>query len=187
MATGGLGGEMEYASKGAKSSSKYVPNSIIGVLPDYHSDNANAYIDLAIPTGMGLTRNLLLISMSHAVIAVGGGSGTLNEISAAWQMNKLIIGMQIDGWSGKLCGHFLDDRRDDIIFCATNAREAIKILNSKIKDYQLRKFIGVTKPRIKKEKAEIIIKNYFKINKKLKFLGKGMRDLFLLIIIMFIN
>ena len=143
LATGGLGGVMEYASKGAKSSKKYTKNSIIGVLPDYHTDNANEYIDLAIPTGMGLTRNLLLISMANAVIAVGGGSGTLNEISAAWQMNKLIIGMRVGGWSEKLVGESLDNRRKDIIFSAKNATEALKILNAKIDDYQKMKFKGI--------------------------------------------
>jgi uncharacterized protein (TIGR00725 family) len=65
LATGGLGGVMEYASKGAKTSEKYAENSIIGVLPDYNSDNANKYIDIAIPTGFGLARNLMLISMAN--------------------------------------------------------------------------------------------------------------------------
>lgn len=173
LATGGFGGVMEYASKGAKSSEKYIENSIIGVLPDYNSDYANKYIDIAIPTGFGLARNLVLISMSNAVIAVGGGSGTLNEISASWQMNKLIIGLQVKGWSEKLCGKALDERRDDIIFCAEDAQEAIELLNSKISYYQIRKFTGISNPRIKKEKAEKETKSHFLIKNKLTFLGKG--------------
>lgn len=173
LATGGFGGVMEYASKGARKSKNYTENSIIGVLPDYNSDNANKYIDIAIPTGFGLARNLMLISMSNAVIAVGGGSGTLNEISASWQMNKLIIGLQVNGWSKKLCGKALDERRNDIIFCAKNAQEAIDLLNSKISYYQIRKFTGINKPRIKKDKAGNIIKTHFSIKNELAFLGKG--------------
>jgi uncharacterized protein (TIGR00725 family) len=173
LATGGLDGVMEYASKGAKASKKYTENSIIGVLPDYNSENANKYIDIAIPTGFGLARNLMLISMSNAVIAVGGGSGTLNEISASWQMNKLIIGLQVKGWSEKLCGKALDERRNDIIFCAKDAQEAIDLLNSKISYYQIRKFTGINKSRIKKDKAENIIKTHFSIENELTFLGKG--------------
>ncbi len=173
LATGGLGGVMEYASKGAKSSKKYTENSIIGVLPDYNSDNANKYIDIAIPTGFGLARNLMLISMANVVIAVGGGSGTLNEISAAWQMNKLLIGLQVNGWSEKLCGKALDERRNDIIYCAKNTQEAIKIINSKISYYQIRKFTGIKRPRIKKDKAEQIIIKHFKTDNKITFLGKG--------------
>jgi len=173
LATGGFGGVMEYTSKGARKSKSYTENSIIGVLPDYNSDNANKYIDIAIPTGFGLARNLMLISMSNAVIAVGGGSGTLNEISASWQMNKLIIGLQVKGWSKNLCGKPLDERRNDIIFCAKDAQEAIDLLNSKISYYQIRKFTGINKPRIKKDKAENIIKTYFSIENELVFLGKG--------------
>ena len=173
LATGGLGGVMEYASKGAKTSKKYAESSIIGVLPAYNSDNANKYIDIAIPTGFGLARNLILTSMANAVIAVGGGSGTLNEISASWQMNKLIIGLKVSGWSEKLCGKALDERRDDIIFCAKNAKEAIEVLNSKISYYQVRKFTGINKPRIKKDKAKQIITKFFKTKKNINFLGKG--------------
>jgi len=173
LATGGLGGVMEYASKGARKSKNYTENSIIGILPDYNSDNANKYIDIAIPTGFALARNLILISMSNAVIAVGGGSGTLNEISASWQMNKLIIGLQVNGWSKKLCGNALDERRNDIIFCAKDAQEAIELLNSKITYYQIRKFTGINKPRIKKEKAEKVIKSYFELKHELDFLGRG--------------
>lgn len=173
LATGGLGGVMEYASKGAKSSENYTENSIIGVLPDYHKENANQFIDIAFPTGLGLGRNLMLISLSNAVIAVGGGSGTLNEISAAWQMNKFLIGMKVGGWSEKICGSSLDKRRNDIIFCAENANQAIEIINQKIEYYQQRKFSGVKKSRITKLKASNLIAEFYKLQKQLDFLGKG--------------
>ncbi len=173
LATGGLGGVMEFASKGARNSKHYTGNSILGILPNYNSEEANQYIDIAIPTGFGLARNLMLISMANAVIAVGGGSGTLNEIASAWQMNKLVIGLKVKGWSEKLCGKALDQRRDDFIFCAINAQEAIKILNRKISYYQQRKFLGIKKIRITKDKAEKILKNYFVIKNKLLFSGKG--------------
>ena len=173
LATGGLGGVMEYASKGARNSKNYIENSIIGVLPDYNSENANKYIDIALPTGFGLARNLMLVSLANAVIAVGGGSGTLNEISASWQMNKLLIGLQVNGWSEKLCGKALDKRRTDIIYCAKTANEAIEILNRKISYYQIRKFTGVKKPRIDTKKAEKIVKDYFATQNNLNFLGKG--------------
>jgi len=158
LATGGLGGVMEYASKGARASKHYTSNSIIGVLPDYTTENANKYIDIAMPTGLGLARNLILISIANAVIAVGGGSGTLNEISASWQMNKLIVGLKADGWSEKLCGQALDKRRDDIIFCADTSTEAIDIINEKIFLYRDKKFDGINKAQTK----EIKLINFFK-------------------------
>ena len=162
LATGGLGGVMEYASKGAKNSENYTENSIIGILPDYHTDNVNQFIDIAFPTGLGLGRNLILISLSNAIIAIGGGSGTLNEISAAWQMNKLIVAIKTEGWSENLCGKALDKRRDDIIFCAETASQAIEIINEKITAYETRKFEGIKKSQTKEDK---LIGYFSEINK----------------------
>lgn len=169
LATGGLGGVMYYASKGAMSSKNYTANSIIGVLPSY--ENSNEYVDLIIPTGMGLARNTILISMANAVIAVGGGSGTLNEISAAWQLNKLIVALEIDGWSKTLCNKALDNRRDDVIFGAKTAKGALQIIKEKINNYQL-PFKGVASMR-SYEKAEQIIQKELKIKTKLSLLAKG--------------
>jgi len=165
LATGGLGGVMEYASKGARSSKNYSQNLIIGVLPDYHSENANEYVDLPISTGLGLSRNLILISMSNAVIAIGGGSGTLNEISAAWQMNKLIIALKTSGWSEKLQGQTLDSRRNDIIFGAENPEKAMLILNEKILEYNNKKYDGIKKYKPKKE----LLWEYFSKIQSLEF------------------
>jgi hypothetical protein len=78
----------------------------------------------------------------------------------------------VGGWSEKICGDAIDERRNDIIYCAKNARKAIELLNSKISYYQIRKFTGIKTPRIKKDKAEQIITIYFKTT-KLYFLGKG--------------
>ncbi len=173
LATGGLGGVMEYASKGAKTSENYSPNSIIGVLPDYNPDNANPHIDICIPTGLGLSRNLILTSLASAVIAVGGGSGTLNEISSAWQMDKLIIGLKAGGWSERLCGTALDERRKDIIFCAETPQEAIGILNEKLPSYN-KKFFGVRNSRIGKKRAKEILVEFFILDTdNVEFLGKG--------------
>lgn len=147
LATGGLGGVMEYASKGAHSSAAYTPNSVIGVLPHYSANMANPYIDIPLASGLGLIRNTVLISISTAVIAIGGGSGTLNEIAAAWQMNKLIIALQTQGWSGILGGKPLDGRRNDIIYSARTAAEAINLLNKKIAGYAENTFGGISTSR----------------------------------------
>ena len=143
LATGGLGGVMEYASKGARSSSNYTQGSILGFLPNHDKSEANPYVDIAIPTGLGLARNYLLISSADAVVSIGGGSGTLNELSMAWQMNKLIVSLKSDGWSEKIRGKALDKRRDDFIFSAKNSKEAIKIINREVDSYATRTFQGI--------------------------------------------
>jgi len=72
--------------------------------------------------------------MCDAIIAIGGGSGTLSEIALAWQMNKMIIAIDFDGWSGNLKSMRLDKRRLDMIFEAENAQNAVEILNSNIEN-----------------------------------------------------
>ncbi|WP_051296838.1 LOG family protein, partial [Treponema pedis] len=136
IATGGLGGVMEAASKGALNSSNYDKKSVIAVLPNYDFSSANAYSDIVLPLGNGIERNGNLISICDAVIAIGGGAGTLSEISTAWQMGKLIICLGNYGWSGKLKNIKLDSRRDDYIYGAADENEAILILNEKIGLYE---------------------------------------------------
>ena len=74
--------------------------------------------------------------MCDAIIAIGGGSGILSEIALAWQMNKMIIAIDFDGWSGNLKSMRLDKRRLDKIFEAENAQNAMEILNSNIENYK---------------------------------------------------
>ena len=87
---GGLGGVMEAVCRGAKSNN----GRTIGVLPGSDSSDANMWVDSVICTGMGEARNLIIIKSSDAVIAVGGGYGTLSEMGFALKLNKPIIGLQ---------------------------------------------------------------------------------------------
>ena len=170
LATGGLNGVMEAAAKGASSSSKYDGKSIIAVLPDYSENSANIYSDLTLPLGNGVARNINLISISNAVIAIGGGAGTLSEISTAWQMKKLIVALGNFGWSGRLGGSQLDSRRNDIIFSASYAQEAIDIINDKISDYP-KNFKGIN-TNFSCDYALNLIKENFDLP-CLKIIGKG--------------
>jgi uncharacterized protein (TIGR00725 family) len=90
---GGLGGVMEAAAKGAKE----VGGLTVGILPTYSRDSANPYIDIVIPSGMGLARNVLVVSASQAVVALAGSDGTRSEISLALQMRKMVVGLQAWG------------------------------------------------------------------------------------------
>jgi uncharacterized protein (TIGR00725 family) len=140
LVTGGLGGVMEAASRGARSSEKYHEGDIVGILPGADKGSANRYVDVPIPTGLGIARNMI-ITNSDAVIAVGGGSGTLSEIAFAWQKGKLVIAMDVEGWSGKVAGTRLDPRirnkiPDDRIYSARTANDARSILKEQLPLYQ---------------------------------------------------
>ncbi len=96
--TGGLGGVMEAASRGAKAAG----GMTIGLLPSEDRADANPWVDVAVPTGMGEGRNVLLVRASQAVIAVGGGWGTLSEIALALRARKTVVGL--DSWTPAAIG-----------------------------------------------------------------------------------
>lgn len=96
VVTGGLGGVMESASRGAASAGGVV----VGLLPGLDRAAANPWVSVALPTGLGELRNGLVVRASDAVIAVGGGYGTLSEIALALKAGKLVVGIgswEIDG------------------------------------------------------------------------------------------
>lgn len=84
---GGRGGGMEAVCRGAKEAG----GRTVGILPD--TGDGNAYIDVVIRTGMGHARNVILILSADAVIAVGGGYGTLSEIAVALKTGKPVFGL----------------------------------------------------------------------------------------------
>jgi hypothetical protein len=86
---GGLGGVMTAACQGAKAAG----GRTIGILPSNNPDTANAWVDMAIATGMGEARNSIIINSAAALIAVSGGYGTLSEIALALRAKKPIIGL----------------------------------------------------------------------------------------------
>jgi len=128
IATGGLGGVMFAASRGARGASAWREGDVIGVLPSYDRSTANPFVDIAIPTGLQLARNIVLVAMSDAVLAIGGGAGTLSEIAFAWQLGKPTIALVGGGgWSAELAGRALDGRFATQVFAAETASEAVEL------------------------------------------------------------
>jgi uncharacterized protein (TIGR00725 family) len=89
VVTGGLGGVMEAASRGAKSRR----GRTIGILPGEDRDAANGWVDIAIATGLGELRNGLVVRAVDAVVAVGGGHGTLSEVALALKLERPVVGI----------------------------------------------------------------------------------------------
>jgi uncharacterized protein (TIGR00725 family) len=86
---GGLDGMMRAAAEGAKSGG----GQTVGILPGNEKADANAFIDIAIPTGLGPYRNALLVRSCDAVIAVHGAYGTLSEIAFALRLGVPVVGL----------------------------------------------------------------------------------------------
>lgn len=89
LVCGGLSGVMEAASRGAKQSGGLT----VGILPGISPKDANQYIDIAIATGLGYSRNSLVAMNSDVLIAVDGQYGTLTEIAYGCIYRKKIIGI----------------------------------------------------------------------------------------------
>jgi len=107
VVTGGRGGIMEAANKGAFHSG----GISIGVLPSDALDDANPYCNIVIPTGLGHARNVVTSLSCDAIVSLGGGAGTLSEICFGWISKKpVFVFEQFDGWSGKVGGQQLDNK-----------------------------------------------------------------------------
>jgi uncharacterized protein (TIGR00725 family) len=76
---GGYGGVMEGVARGAREAGGLT----IGILKGVDARDANPWIVLPIPTGMGDARNALVVRAGESVVAVGGSWGTLSEIALA--------------------------------------------------------------------------------------------------------
>jgi uncharacterized protein (TIGR00725 family) len=111
---GGLSGVMEAVCRGAKSKGGVT----VGVLPGEDASMANSWVDIPIVTGVGYARNMAVVKSAQAVIAIGGGYGTLSEIAYALKSNIAVIGLNT--WSLAL-----DDQVLDAVIRVSNPTEAV--------------------------------------------------------------
>jgi uncharacterized protein (TIGR00725 family) len=118
---GGLGGVMAAACRGAKGAG----GRTIGILPGENRSDANAWVDVAIPTGLGEARNALVVRASDVLIAIGGEFGTLSEIALALKIGRPVVG--VGSWSLERPGMTLDPllRADDAADAVDLALERI--------------------------------------------------------------
>ena len=97
LVTGGLGGVMTAASRGCAEAGGLV----IGILPGSDPSAANPFVDVAIPSGMGHARNILVAQSAGALIVVEGGLGTLSEAAIGLKTGRRVFclnsNLQVDG------------------------------------------------------------------------------------------
>ena len=114
VVTGGLGGVMAAAARGARNAG----GQVIGMLPGTNPADANEWVDVAVPTGLGQGRNLLVVRAASVVVAVGGSWGTLAEIALARRLAVPVVSLH--GWS--IDGPSADDN----LVVATTVDEAVR-------------------------------------------------------------
>ena len=132
LITGGLGGVMKAASKGAKESGGLT----VGIIPQNDMSEANEFCDVVIPSGIGLMRDFLNALSADGVIAIGGGSGTLSEICAAYMYSKPIVVLKNSGGtSTKFADQYLDHRKNVKIIGVDTPKESVELIFKEIKSH----------------------------------------------------
>ncbi len=125
--SGGFTGVMEASCRGAKSAG----GTTLAILPGTDRRDANDYVDLSIPTGMGEMRNMLIVRAADAIVAVAGEFGTLSEVAFALKVAVPVVGLGT--WELSKAGERVDafepadDAKDAVIKAlqlASRSREA---------------------------------------------------------------
>ena len=124
VVTGGLGGVMRAASRGAVGAG----GQTIGILPGTDPAEANEFVQTPVATGLGVVRNLVVVTSADAVVAIGGRHGTLSEIGLALRMGRSVV--TLGSWrvesDHRLGGpriHRANDPRDAAALAMRLARE----------------------------------------------------------------
>ncbi|HET6477965.1 MAG TPA: TIGR00725 family protein [Dehalococcoidales bacterium] len=119
LVCGGLRGIMEAVCRGASAEGGLT----IGILPGGSRQAANQYVKIPIVTNLGEARNVIVVKSSEAVIAIGGGYGTLSEIGHALRNGIPVVGLNT--WSLSRKG-----QPDESIAIASDPADAVnKALN----------------------------------------------------------
>jgi uncharacterized protein (TIGR00725 family) len=127
---GGKSGVMEAACRGASEAGGIT----VGFLPGMGKTEANPYVDIALPTGIGLARNVLTVRACDVVIMISGGLGTLNELTIAINEQHVpaIVLTGTGGWADRVRdiayeGMYLDERRKNPVHFAPTPDEAVAL------------------------------------------------------------
>ncbi len=123
LITGGLGGVMKAASHGAHDANGLT----VGIIPQDDASFANEFCDVVVPSGMGMTRDFLTALSADGVIIVGGGSGTLSEICAAYIHQKPIVAIRNTGGAAdRFIDGYVDHRKIVKIIGVDSPKDAVK-------------------------------------------------------------
>lgn len=120
VVTGGLGGVMSAASRGALMAG----GQTLGLLPGGSRAEANPWLTMTVPTGLGEMRNALLVRCCDAIIAVGCSWGTLSEIALAVRTGVPVFGL--GGWELPEPGVVVVESVDEAVRRAVAAARAAR-------------------------------------------------------------
>ena len=113
--TGGRGGAMEAACRGARRAGGIA----VGIIPGDSAAEANEWCDVVIPTGLGHARNVVNVLAGDFLVSLGASAGALSEICFAWIQGKTVLTLGgVGGWAERLASTPLDTRGGSrIVIC----------------------------------------------------------------------
>lgn len=119
---GGLGGVMKAACRGAHDEGGFC----LGIVPSADLSQANAYCDVVVASGLGMSRDFLVAYSGDGMVVVGGGAGTLIEVAAAYQARKPIVAVRgTGGVADERAGKHLDERRTAKVLEGRDPEDAV--------------------------------------------------------------
>lgn len=134
ICTGGYGGIMEAASKGAFDNAGFV----YGVTVELWDKNPNPYITVEVREQKLFERITKLLELGDAYVILQGGTGTLLEFAAVWEFaNKnlqqpkpVICHSQmwkeiVEAMNKQM---LLENRRNDLVKCSDSVEEIVEYL-----------------------------------------------------------
>lgn len=121
IVTGGKGGVQEAVCRGAirKRGQEEVP-PLVGLLAGYEAAAGNAYLDLAIPTGLAQAHHALVAAAGEVLVCIGGATGAMAEVALARKIGRPVIALHASGGTAALLSKVMDsvygaDSVDEVI------------------------------------------------------------------------
>jgi uncharacterized protein (TIGR00725 family) len=139
LVCGGLGGCMEGASRGYKEANG--PGICLGILPGTSREDANPWVDLAIPTGVNSAQGALVVMAVDAAIVLGGGGGTLSEVGLLLREGKPVVALGGTGGAAELVGGQHLGRVS--VRLAHGAQEAVRMVLDALRDRHPEKALDI--------------------------------------------
>jgi uncharacterized protein (TIGR00725 family) len=121
--------DMDSLSTAACRGAKKKGGLTVGVTYGKEKNIVEKDADIILPTGLdrGGGREFVLVLACDAVIAISGGSGTLNELAVAYQADIPMIALTgYGGWSDKLADTYFDERNRRKVLAAATPEEAVE-------------------------------------------------------------
>ncbi|MHA1369810.1 MAG: hypothetical protein ACTSRA_08880, partial [Promethearchaeota archaeon] len=119
---GGLFGVMEAVCRGAARKGGIT----IGILPGTDVTSANEHVSLPIATGVGYSRNSIIVMTADAVIAIDGKEGTLSEMCYSLVYEKPLVVLSLEDDPVDMGGIRVDKKNSPGFVTVKTASEAIQ-------------------------------------------------------------